>query len=361
MRTNPLLDAKSLGQHLWLDNLSRTLLREGALQKLVEEDGIDGVTSNPAIFQKALAESPYYRDDLDKLLAQPLSAEERYEALVIPDIRAACDVLRPVFESSAGDGGYVSLEVSPRLAHDEEATVLAARRLSRLVDRPNLLVKVPATPAGVLALERLTAEGLNVNATLMFSLAHEKAVSQAYIRGARRWLEAGGEPRRLKSVASIFMSRVDTLVDKRLEALGGDALALRGKSAGAVARRCYRHYLDAFHGEAFAGLARAGVRPQWPLWASTGTKNPDYSDVLYVEPLIGPETVNTMPDATLAAFRDHGHASPNIQQGMDEADELERRLSGLGIDLDEVGEELQTEGVRLFAEAFDKLLAPLAG
>ncbi len=358
--SNPLRAVNALGQHIWLDNLSRTLLREGILQRLVEEDGINGVTSNPAIFQKALADSPYYRDDLAALMARPLSAEERYEALVIPDIQAACDVLRPVFERSGGDAGYVSLEVSPALAHDEEGTLSAARRLKKAVGRDNLLIKVPSTPAGIRAFERLIAEGVNVNVTLMFSLAHEEAVAQAYIRGARRWVQGGGDPKRLKSVASIFMSRVDTLVDKRLEALGGDALALRGKSAVAMAKRCYRRYRELFHGEAFADLAKVGVRPQYPLWASTGTKNPAYSDVMYLEPLIGPESVNTVPDATLAAFRDHGRAALTLTEGMAEADAQVAALAALGIDLDAVGEELQTDGVKLFVDAFDKLLPPLA-
>jgi transaldolase len=357
---NPLLALQSLGQHVWLDNLSRTLLREGALQKLITEDGVSGVTSNPSIFQKALAESPHYRDDIAALKARPMSAEARYEALAIPDIQAACDLLQPVFEKSGGNTGYVSLEVSPLLAHDEDGTVLAARRLKALVARANLLVKVPATAAGVRAFERLIAEGINVNVTLMFSLAHEEAVAQAYLRGARRWLEGGGEARALKSVASIFLSRVDTLVDKRLDAIGGEALALKGKSAVAMARRAYRRYREIFHGPEFADLARAGVRPQYPLWASTGTKNPAYSDVLYVEPLIGPETVNTVPDATLAAFRDHGRVAPTLTEDLPQADTQVAALAFHGIRLDEVGETLQAEGVKLFADAFDKMLAPLA-
>ncbi|MBZ0094714.1 MAG: transaldolase [Sulfuricella sp.] len=354
---NPLLTIEKLGQQIWLDNLSRTLLREGTLQRLVDEDGVSGVTSNPSIFHKALVESPYYQDELAVLKASSLSAEQRYETLVIADIRVACDILHPVFERSVGDAGYVSLEVSPSLAHDGEGTVNAARRLKEAVGRDNLLIKVPATPVGIRAFERLIAEGININVTLMFSLAHEEAVAQAYLRGAKRWVESGGDPKRLKSVASIFLSRVDTLVDQRLEAIGGEALNLRGKSAVAVAKQCYRRYLELFHGPAFSALAAAGVRPQTPLWASTGTKNPAFSDVMYLEPLIGPETVNTAPDATLFAFRDHGKAAPTLDLAMAEADAQVRALAALKIDLDTVGEALQQDGVKLFATAFDKLLA----
>jgi transaldolase len=358
MNANPLLALKRHGQQVWLDNLSRTLLHDGTLRRLIDEDGVSGVTSNPAIFQKAVAESPYYREEFKTLKASTRSAEARYEALAIPDIRAACDLLTPVFDRTLGDGGYVSLEVSPQLAHDEEGTIEAARRLKHEVARPNVLIKVPATPAGIRAFERLIAEGINVNVTLMFSVRHEDAVGRAYIRGARRWVENGGNPGALKSVASIFMSRIDTLVDKRLAALNTtEARALRGKAAVAVGKLAYRHYLELFRGPEFAKLASAGVRPQHPLWASTGTKNPEYNDVLYVEPLVGPETVNTMPDATLAAFRGHGEAQPTLELGVDQAAGTAAALHRLGIDLDAVGEELQIEGVKLFVDAFDKLLA----
>lgn len=355
---NPLHAIKQQGQHIWLDNLSRTLLREGELQRLIAEDGVDGVTSNPSIFHKAVSDSPYYKDELARLKAGDLSAEARYEALVIPDIRDACDLLLPVFKKTAGDAGYVSLEVSPHLSADEEGSVAAARRLKTLVGRDNLLIKLPSTPAGIRAFERLTAEGINVNVTLMFSVAHENAVAHAYIRGARKWVENGGDPKRLKSVASIFLSRVDTLVDKKLDTLGSpQALALRGKSAVAMARLAYRQYQELFHGADFAGLARAGVRTQYPLWASTGTKNPAYSDVLYIEPLIGPETVNTIPDATLSAFRDHGRVARTVDAGVEEARQQSAALAALGIDLDEAGEQLQNDGIKLFTESFDKLLA----
>lgn len=358
MNDNPLLALKALGQHVWLDNLSRTLLQEGALQRLMTEDGIDGVTSNPAIFHKAIVGSPYYREDLERLRGSYLDAEARYESLVIPDIQAACDILLPAYVSSAEEAGYVSLEVSPALEHDREGTVAAALRLRQAVGRDNLLIKVPATAAGISAFEQLTGAGIRVNVTLIFSLAQYEAVAQAYLHGALRWLDGGGHARQLRSVASVFLSRVDTLVDQRLDAIGtAQAQVLRGRSGVALAKRCYSHYLEIFHGPAFATLAQAGVRPQTPLWASTGSKNPAYSDVLYVEALIGPETINTLPDATLAAFRDHGRAAATLMTGMDEAQAHIEALTALGIDLIDVGETLQVEGVRLFAEAYEKLLA----
>lgn len=354
---NPLLEAKRLGQSIWLDNLSRALLREGGLQRLIEDDGLSGVTSNPSIFHKAVSAGAHYRDDLARLKAGDLAAEQRYEALVIPDIQAACDLLRPTYDVSRGDDGYVSLEVSPQLAYDEEATVQSAVRLRRAVARDNLLIKVPATPPGVRAFERLIAQGVNINVTLLFSLAHVEQVAQAYIRGLRRWLGNGGDARTIKAVASLFLSRVDTLVDRRLEAIGtADARRLRGRTGVALAKLAYRRYRELFHGPAFAALAAAGVRPQYLLWGSTGTKNPAYSDVLYVEPLIGPETVNTLPDATLAAFRAHGKAAPTLEQGVDEAQAHFLALEKIGIDPHAAGEALQAEGVRLFDAAYTQLL-----
>ena len=294
MNANPLLQLKALDQHVWLDNLSRTLLQEGILQCLMSEDGIDGVTSNPAIFQKAIADSPCYREDLQRLCGSNLDAEARYEALVIPDIQAACDMFLPAYTSSLGETGYVSLEGSPTLAHDMAGTEAAAWRLRQAVGRDNLLIKVPATPAGVRAFEHLTAQGLRVNVTLIFSPAQYEAVTQAYLRGARCWLDSGGNAQQLRSVASVFLSRVDTLVDKRLDAIGTpQAHGLKSRSGVALAKRCYCRYLEIFHGPDFAALRQAGVRPQTPLWASTGTKNPAYSEVLYIEPLIGAETINT--------------------------------------------------------------------
>jgi len=362
MTKSRLVLIKALGQHLWLDNLSRTLLREGTLQRLIDEDGVDGVTSNPAIFRKAIAESPYYADDLTRLRAAGYAPEACYEALVIPDIQAACDILQPAYAASSGETGYVSLEVSPELAHDAAATVAAAHRLRQAVDRANLLIKVPATPAGLLAFEELTASGVPVNVTLIFSLAQYEAVAQAYLRGAQRWLAADGSADRLRSVASVFLSRVDTLVDQRLENIGTPlARILRGWSGLALAKCCYRRYLELFHGPAFATLAQAGVHPQTPLWASTGTKNPAYSDLLYVEALVGPETINTLPDATLAAFRQHGQAQALLADGLEKSRYHIVALSKQGIDLDEVGKTLQDEGLNLFVEAYREILTDMAG
>ncbi len=345
-----------LGQSLWLDNLSRTHLLEGGLATFIEQ-GVSGVTSNPTIFHKAVTDSPHYRDDLARLKSAEPDPERRYEALVVEDIRGACDLLRPVHEASAGDDGYVSLEVAPRLAHDEAGTVAEATRLARLVGRDNLLVKVPGTPEGVRAFERLTAAGVRVNVTLLFSLRQTVRTFEAYIRGAGAWLDQGGEPKRLKAVASLFLSRVDTLVDKRLEGAGHPrAHTLQGRTAVATAKLAYQRYLDLFHGEAFAALKAAGVRPQYLLWASSGTKNPAYSDLLYVEPLIGPETINTLPDKSLAALADHGRADLTLEEGVEEAEAHIVRLEGLGISPEQVGEELQKDGVRLFAESYDRLV-----
>lgn len=358
---NPLLELHALGQRIWLDNLSRTLLREGKLQKLAADDGVAGVTSNPSIFFKAISESPYYREEAAALRRDAaLTPEQRYERLAIADIQTACDLLRPLFDRTQGEDGYVSLEVSPALAHDTPKTIAAARRLKAAARRDNLLIKVPATPAGVAAVETLIGEGCSINVTLMFSLTHVRDVANAYIRGLERWIANGGEARRVKSVASLFLSRVDTLIDKRLEALGDAALALRGKAGVALARLAYQEYKAIFKGAGFAPLAARGARPQFMLWASTGTKNPAYSDVLYVESLIGPETINTLPDATLAAFRDHGRALPTLESGVDAARQQFAALERLGIGMDGVGEELQVEGVKLFSQSFDQLLELMA-
>jgi transaldolase len=354
---NALQEVKRLGQSLWLDNLTRTLLQNEGLRQLIEQDGISGVTSNPSILHKAVSGSSAYAAELASLRAGDLSVEQRYERLVIPDIQAACELLQPVHTASGGDDGYVSLEVSPRLADDESATVQDAVRLHAMVNRRNLLIKVPATPAGVHAFERLIGNGINVNVTLMFSLSHVIAVAQAYMRGLQRWLDRGGDPRHPKAVASLFLSRVDTLVDQRLEALNSnEARALRGKTAIALAKLAYQQYRDLFQQASFADLRRQGARPQYLLWASTGTKNPAYRDVQYVEPLIGPETINTLPDATLAAFRDHGRARATLEEGVDAAEAQFLVLEKLGIDLPAVGETLQRQGVELFDTAYTQLL-----
>lgn len=349
-------EIRRYGQSIWLDNLTRTHLEEGRLAELVAQ-GVSGITSNPTIFHKAVTESPHYQPVLVKLKSSEPEPERRYEALVIADIQGACDLLRQAYDASQGDDGYVSLEVAPRFARDRTSTVAEAKRLSDLVKRDNLLIKVPGTPEGLDAFEQLTAEGIQVNVTLLFSLRQTVRTFEAYIRGARRWLESGGNPARLKAVASLFLSRVDTLTDKKLEAINkAEALALRGKTAVAMAKLAYQRYRDFFHGEGFETLNKAGVRPQYMLWASSGTKNPAYSDLLYVEPLIGPETINTLPDKTLSVLLDHGRIDPSLDFGVPEAEAHMVALEALGIDLDEVGETLQVDGLKLFAESYDKLI-----
>ncbi len=357
-KMNPLLRLHALGQRIWLDNLSRTLLREGTLKKLITESKIAGITSNPSIFFKAISTSPHYVEELQKLKADPaLTAEQRYEALAIADIQAACDLLLPMHKSTTGDDGYVSLEVSPALAQDSAATVAAGLRLKAAVDRANLLIKVPATAAGLTAIEELIGQGCSVNVTLMFSLRHVHEVAHAYLRGITKFVDGGGDARKVKSVASLFLSRVDTLLDKRLETIGGDALQMRGRSGVALAKLAYQYYRETYTEAAFGALAKRGVRPQVMLWASTGTKNPALSDVLYVESLIGAQTVNTVPDATLEAFREHGKAENTLEKDVEGAREQFAALQRLGIDMDVVGETLQVEGLKLFEDSFNQLLA----
>jgi transaldolase/glucose-6-phosphate isomerase len=356
---NPLKELGGQGQSIWLDYIRRNLLRSGELKRLVDEDGIRGVTSNPTIFEKAIAGSTDYDEALRAMLAQESNGdvEKLYEPLAIEDIQMAADVLRPVFDSTHGDDGYVSLEVSPHLAHDTAGTVAAAKRLRAAVNRPNLMIKVPATPEGIPAIEQLIADGLSINVTLMFSMAHYEAVARAYLNG----LERCATPAQVASVASFFVSRVDTMVDKELETRGSEAAkALLGKIAIANSKVVYRRFLEIFHGEGFAALRQRGGRVQRPLWASTGTKNPAYSDVLYVENLIGAETVNTLPPDTINAFRDHGKIpGATIKEGFDEADRALASLAGLGIDLAAITEKLQVDGVAAFAASFDQLLSAL--
>jgi len=348
---------RELGQSLWLDNLSRTLIHDGVLARYIREMGISGVTSNPSIFQKAIHTSPYYRDDARNLAAD--SAEHLYEQLVKTDLQMACDLLAPIHRETRGDDGWVSWEESPRLAEDEAATVAEAQRLREIVQRENLLIKVPATPAGVRALTTLIGRGISVNVTLMFGLGHVRAVFDAYCAGLAQWIDKGGDPAKVKAVASLFLSRVDTLVDERLTRIGtAQALSLRGKVAVAMAKAAYRVYRETFHGEAFARLAVLGGRPQYLLWASTSTKNPAYSDLLYVEPLIGPETVNTLPDETLEKLRDHGKLEARLADGLDEAQATLDAVAKLGIDMDgDVAQTLQTQGLAAFDESFAKMLA----
>jgi len=351
------------GQSLWLDNLSRGLLLEGRLKQAIDRFGIRGVTSNPSILDKALRETPaYYRSDLRNLYRGHTNAEAVYERLVARDVQLACDLLTPLWEASEGVDGYVSWEVSPALAHDAEGTVAAAERLRGLAERDNLMIKVPATAAGVQAFGDLVARGCNVNVTLIFGLPQLEAVLHAYVAGLRRWIAGGGEPRAVRAVASVFLSRVDSLVDARLEALGTPAaLALRGRAALALAARSQALYLKIFHGPAFADLRAARARPQTLLWASTGTKNPAYSDLLYVESVMWPETINTLPDATLAALADHGRIERRAAADLAHEEAHVARLAGLDIDLDgAVAARLQDEGLALFQDSYDRLLALVA-
>lgn len=356
---NPLKELQKYGQAIWLDYIHRNLIQTGGLKRLVEEDGMRGVTSNPTIFEKAIAHGTDYDETIRAALAENPKTEtgKICERLVMEDIRAAADVLRPVYDETGGADGFVSIEVSPHLAHDTQGTIAEARRLKAEVDRPNVMIKVPATPAGIPAVEALTAEGVNVNITLMFSMSHYEAVARAYIQGLGR----AAEPAKISSVASFFVSRVDTLVDGMLEKLGTpEALALRGKIAVANSKAVYRRFEEIFHGEGFAALRSRGARVQRPLWASTGTKNPSYSDILYVENLIGPETINTLPPATIDAFRDHGRVpGATVKEKLDEARSALAELSRLGIDLEDVGKKLQDDGVAAFVKSFDDLMAAL--
>ncbi len=347
------------GQAVWLDYIQRSLLEKGGLTRLVEDDGVRGVTSNPSIFCQAMTGTDEYDDQVGEILSKnpKASASTVYEALAVRDIQSAADILRPVWETSDGSDGFVSLEVSPELARDTDGTITDARRLWKLVARPNLMIKVPATAEGIPAIETLIGDGINVNATLMFSLTDYENVAQAYLRGLARC----ADPTRVASVASFFISRVDTTVDKQLEAIGTEeALALRGKAAINNACLAYRRFEEIFDGPDFATLAARGARPQRPLWASTSTKNPEFSDVLYVEELIGSRTVNTIPSSTLDAFRDHGKPRDALVEHLTAADSVMADLKRLGIDIDQVTTKLQEDGVQAFSVSFRELLASLA-
>lgn len=358
---NPLMQLNECGQSPWLDNLKRSLIETGELRTLIERDGVKGVTSNPAIFEKAIAETSEYAEAMELFRAEGShSASTVYEHLAMADIRAAADVLRPVYEATEHRDGYVSLECSPYLADDTEATVEEALRLWAAVKRPNLMVKVPATPAGIPAIRRLVGRGVNVNITLLFSVSAYEQVVEAYIGGLE---DFRGELANVSSVASFFVSRIDGVVDKRLDQLGDVRAAsrLRGKAAIANAQLAYERYQALFAGYRWQRLATTGARPQRLLWASTGTKNPAYKDTMYVEALIGRDTVNTLPPATMDAFRDHGIVTPDaIKLDMAGAYATLDELGRVGISLEAVAKELVVDGVKQFAHAFDKLLAAIA-
>ena len=361
---NPLRRLEDFGQSVWLDYIQCNLLPSAEFRRMIEEDGLKGMTSNPTIFEKAIDSSRDYDGQFDQLARTGANVDEIYEALTTDDIKAAADALRPIYDKTDGLDGYVSYEVSPRLANDTAGTLAAAHRYFKLIDRPNLMIKVPSTPAGIPAIEQLLSEGHNINITLMFSTKHYDTVAEAYIRGLERRAQAGQPINRIASVASVFVSRVETLVDKRIEEklkAGGDngLAALRGSSAVAGTQLIYERFKEIFSSDRFKALAAKGARVQRPLWASTGTKNPAYSDIKYVQDLIGPHTVNTMPPATMDAYRDHGQPRATVEENLAEARATVNRLAANGIDLNEVGEELQREGVDLFIKSFDDLLGAI--
>jgi transaldolase len=345
----------TLGQSVWIDFLSRDLLHQGELARMMEEDAVCGVTSNPTIFQKAISQGDAYDEQLRELVAHEEDAKEIFIALAGRDVGEACDLMHKVWDGGKGLRGYVSMEVDPTLAYDSGGTLAQAQRFHALVDKPNLYVKIPATEPGLSPIEEVIAAGKSINVTLIFSLERHREVMEAYIRGIERLVEAGGDPRPVSSVASFFVSRVDTEADKRLDSIGGHD-ELKGRLAVANARLAYQNWQEVFAGERWAALEAKGASKQWCLWASTSTKNPAYRDVLYVEELIGPETINTMPEETIKAFQGHGEVALTLEQGVDEARRLFEELEAAGVDVDDVTRVLEEEGVQKFADSFDELL-----
>ena len=361
MPETPLTQLSAHGQSVWIDFLSRNFIQEGGLADLVDR-GVVGVTSNPTIFQAAIAQGSAYDEQLREVLKTETDPKEVFLALAVQDIQAACDILRPTWDRAGGNArdGWVSLEVDPTLAHDTGATIEEAKRLHALVDRPNLFVKIPATREGLPAIEETVAAGVPVNVTLIFSLERHREVAEAYVRGVQRYADAGGDLSAMASVASFFVSRVDTEADKRLDAVGGHD-ELRGTLAIANAKLAYVTYHEVFAGEQWDALRARGASAQRCLWASTSTKNPDYRDVLYVEELIGPDTVNTMPRETVDAFQDHGNVRDSLEDDVDGARRTLDAFAAAGIDYDDVVETLEREGVEKFAKSFEQLFADVEG
>jgi transaldolase len=366
---NPLQELAKLGQSIWLDYMRRDLVTTGELQRLIREDGLKGLTSNPTIFQKAVESSKDYDDLFAEWAPRKASAGEVFEALAVRDIRDATRIFRPVWEETRHRDGYCSIEVSPTLAHDTEATLTEARRLWKTLSVPNVMIKIPGTREGVPAIEQAISEGININVTLLFSQEAYVQVAEAYIRGLEKRVSRGENVSHLASVASFFVSRIDSLVEKIIaqrEKSGASAEQKRlfdqvmGKVAIANAKQAYQRYQTLFSGARWKALADKGAQTQRVLWASTGTKNPKYSDILYVEELIGPETVNTIPPATLDAYRDHGKPRRSLDQGLDEADATMQALEKAGISMQEVTDQLVVEGVKSFADSFQTLLAAVA-
>jgi transaldolase len=367
MKTNPLKKLGTFGQSIWLDYIRRDLIESGELQQMIVTDGLRGMTSNPAIFEQAIGESHGYDQAIGVMAHEGQPVPAIYETLSQEDVRSAADVFLPLYEKTDGRDGFVSLEVNPHLARDTEGTVLEARRLWAALDRPNVLIKVPGTAEGLPAIRRLLSEGVNVNVTLLFGLARYRQVAEAYLAGIEARTARGLAVNHVASVASFFVSRIDAHVDPLLESFFGQgakaadtARGLHGQVAVASARLAYQEFKETFGGPRFKALARAGARPQRLLWASTGTKNPAYSDVKYVEALIGAETVNTAPLETLAAYRDHGDPKPRLELGVREARRAMVQLNELGIRIDDVAQQLEDAGVEKFNLPFDQLMAALA-
>jgi transaldolase len=365
---NPLQQIGKLGQAIWLDDIHRSLMTSGDLKVLIDDDGLCGMTSNPTIFDKAIAGSHDYDDDIRALALEGKGVNDIFEALAIKDVQMAADTFRPLYDRTNGRHGFVSLEVSPHLAHDTEGTLADARRLWAALDRPNVFIKVPATLAGLPAIRQLTSDGINVNITLLFGLPRYRQVAEAYIAGIEERLARGQDVRNVRSVASFFLSRIDVVVDPLLERIrkeGGTntdlAASLLGQTAIASAKQAYQIYKEISRSDRWKKLADSGAWPQWLLWASTSTKNSQYSDVMYVDSLIGPETVNTLPTQTLDAYRDHGDPKPRLEDDVDNARRVLESLSKLDIDIDKITQQLEDEGIEKFSTSLNKLLETLTG
>ena len=344
---------QELGQAPWVDELSREDIQNGGLRQMID-DGIVGMTSNPAIFQKAIANSDLYDDQLQELAQREDDPKEIFWEVARTDIQAACDIFMPVYERTGGEDGFISLEVQPDIAYDTQATIDEAMRLHEMIDRPNLFVKIPATLQGLVAIEEMISRGKSINVTLIFSLERYREVARAYIRGIKRLVESGGDPSGVRSVASFFVSRIDTEADKQLEELGAEDL--KGKLAIANAKLAYQVYKQVFHGSRWRSLEENGANKQRLLWASTSTKDPDYADVMYPEKLVGPETVDTMPKSTIKAVMGHAEIRPTLEEGVEEAKETFVRLREAGLDYEDVTDTLEQEGIDKFAQPFHELL-----
>ncbi len=369
MKQNPLKQLEALGQSIWLDYIKRDLIHSGQLRHLIEEDGLHGMTSNPSIFESAFSKGKDYDQDIKRMAAEHKELEDIYELLTQQDVKDAADEFRPLYDKLSAKDGYVSLEVNPHLAHDTDGTIKEARRLWKALDRPNVMIKVPATPEGLPAIQQLISEGINVNVTLLFGLPRYREVAEAYIAGLEARLAEGKRLDSIASVASFFLSRIDVLVDPLLEKFvintnseqSKIAKKIQGQIAIASAKAAYQIYIEIFNNERFKKCAEKGARAQRLLWASTSTKNPAYSDVKYVEALIGPETVNTIPMETLEAYRDHGKPKQQIEQELDQVNWVFEKLPELNIHIDKITEQLEDEGVDKFNKAYDQLMEVLRG